>query len=176
MTDDEIKQAILGFTDFFKAITGNQNLEIPSEIAEKCGIQAQADGEYITQSAGDEIRQKNYDLISRQAAIDKMQDLEYEDIKAYGCSIPEGFDGKRAIEALKNLPSIQPQPKTGHWEWVQYDSNPNIGNWHCSECRTIIPHMPEETDNTPIYKWCPICGAKIIDPQEGAIRNDLRSM
>lgn len=53
------------------------------------------------------------------------------------------------------------EPKTGHWEWVQYDSNPNIGNWHCSECRTIIPHMPEETDNIPIYKWCPICGTKM---------------
>ena len=58
-------------------------------------------------------------------------------------------------------PSVTPQPKTGRWEWVQYDGNPNIGNWHCSECRTIIPHMPEETDNTPIYKWCPMCGAKM---------------
>lgn len=58
------------------------------------------------------------------------------------------------VEALKDR-------QTGYWEWVQYDSNPNIGNWHCSECRTIIPHMPEETDNTPIYKWCPMCGAKM---------------
>lgn len=40
------KQAILGFTEFFKGITGNQDLEIPSEIAEKCGIQA--DGDIIT--------------------------------------------------------------------------------------------------------------------------------
>jgi hypothetical protein len=47
------------------------------------------------------------DCISRKAAIDKMQELEDEDIEAYGCSIPEGFDGKRAIEALKSLPSIQ---------------------------------------------------------------------
>ena len=53
------------------------------------------------------------DAISRKAAIDKMQDLEDEDIKTYGCSIPEGFDGKRAIEALKALSSIQ--PKT---EWI----------------------------------------------------------
>lgn len=43
------------------------------------------------------------DYISRQAAIDKMQELEDEDIKAYGCSIPEGFDGQRAIRALKSL-------------------------------------------------------------------------
>lgn len=58
------------------------------------------------------------------------------------------------------------KPKPGHWEWIQYDSNPNIGNWHCSECRAIILHMPEETDNTPIYKWCPMCGAKMVEPQE----------
>ena len=48
--------------------------------------------------------------ICRQQAIDKMQELEEEDIEAYGCSIPEGFDGKRAIEALKTLPSVQPIP------------------------------------------------------------------
>ena len=65
-------------------------------------------------------------------------------------------------EALRMaIKALEQKPKTGHWEWVQYDSNPNIGNWHCSECRTIIPHMPEETDNTPIYKWCPMCGAKM---------------
>ena len=49
------------------------------------------------------------DCISRQQAIDKMQELEDEDDEMYGCSIPEGFDGKRAIEALKVLPSIQPK-------------------------------------------------------------------
>lgn len=52
------------------------------------------------------------DCISRQQAIDKMQELEDEDIKAYGCSIPEGFDGKRAIEALKALPSVQPKAES----------------------------------------------------------------
>ena len=52
------------------------------------------------------------DCISRQQAIDKMQEMEDEDDEMYGCSIPEGFDGKRAIEALKTLPSIQPKPKT----------------------------------------------------------------
>ena len=51
------------------------------------------------------------DCISRQQAIDKMQELEDEDIELFGCSIPEGFDGKRAIEALKTLPSIKPGPR-----------------------------------------------------------------
>lgn len=49
--------------------------------------------------------------ISIQQAIDKMQELEDEDIKAYGCSIPEGFDGRRAIEALKTLDPVIPKAK-----------------------------------------------------------------
>ena len=48
------------------------------------------------------------DCISRQAAIDAMIKLQTEDIEAYGASIPEGFDGDRAVAALKELPSAQP--------------------------------------------------------------------
>ena len=45
------------------------------------------------------------DTISRAAAIDAMMKLQAEDIEAYGASIPEGFDGDRAVTALKALPS-----------------------------------------------------------------------
>ena len=48
------------------------------------------------------------DLISRQAAIDAMGKLYDADLEAYGCEIPEMFDCDRAIEALKELPSVQP--------------------------------------------------------------------
>ena len=47
------------------------------------------------------------DLISRQAAIDCMVLLQREDEETYGVSIPEGFDGDRAAEALNRLPSAQ---------------------------------------------------------------------
>ena len=73
----------------------------------------------------------------------------------------------KTIDALEMaIKALEQEPKTGQWEWVQYDGNPNTGNWHCSKCRTIIPHMPEETDNTPIYKWCPRCGYHMVEPQE----------
>lgn len=49
------------------------------------------------------------DPISRQAAIDAMMKLQAEDDEAYGGHIPEGFDGKRAKEALESLPSAQPE-------------------------------------------------------------------
>ena len=44
MDREQTKQAILGFTEMFKAITGNQDLKIPSEIAEKYGIEEQTEG------------------------------------------------------------------------------------------------------------------------------------
>lgn len=47
------------------------------------------------------------DLIRRQDAIDAMMALKKEDDEMYGCSIPEGFDGIRAAEALRGLPSAE---------------------------------------------------------------------
>lgn len=54
-----------------------------------------------------------------------------------------------AIKALK-------EQETGEWEYIQYDANQNIGNWHCSKCRHIIT-----MNIVPYYKYCPYCGAKM---------------
>ena len=100
------------------------------------------------------------DYISRTELLSKI-DAERKyllDLKMDGAEHIIVHHARRIIE---ELPSVTPQPRKGRWEWVQYDSNSNIGNWHCSECRTIIPHMPEETDNAPIYKWCPMCGVRM---------------
>ena len=68
---------------------------------------------------------------------------------------------RMAIKALE-------QPKTGHLEWVQYDCNPKIGNLHCSECRSIVVECvyKSEKGGIPLYKYCPQCGAKMIESQE----------
>ena len=39
MNKEDTKQAILGFTEFFKGITGNQDLKIPDDIAKKYEIE-----------------------------------------------------------------------------------------------------------------------------------------
>ena len=67
---------------------------------------------------------------------------------------------KKVIETIEQDAIEQ---RTGHWEWVQYDGNLNIGNWHCSECRSIvIPCVKKnEEGGIPLYKYCPQCGAKI---------------
>ena len=58
------------------------------------------------------------------------------------------------IEALYMGAEALENQKTGHWEYVQYDANPKIGNYHCSVCRHII--IPFENQ-----KYCPDCGAKM---------------
>ena len=65
--------------------------------------------------------------------------------------------------AIKSLPSVTPQPKTGHWEWIQYDYDPKLGDWHCSECRSVVIECVDKNDKggIPLYKYCPQCGTKI---------------
>ena len=46
------------------------------------------------------------DLISRADAIAAMLKEQEDDIEAYGCAIPECFDGDRAVRVLKQLPTI----------------------------------------------------------------------
>ena len=39
MTKEDTKQSIVGFTEFFKGITGNPDLKIPEYIAKEYGIE-----------------------------------------------------------------------------------------------------------------------------------------
>lgn len=86
------------------------------------------------------------DCVERQAVWDILQRLW-------------GTSGE-LMDEIMALPSVTPAPKMGRWEYNQYDGNPNIGNWHCSECNRII-------DYKPLYKWekgtefryCPYCGS-----------------
>lgn len=98
------------------------------------------------------------DCISRTQAIKAMDELENEDIEAYGCSIPEGFDGERARQAICLLPSVQPKPKTGHW--IEKDGFDGDTYYDCSECGeswTTIEGTPWNNG----MKYCPNCGAKM---------------
>ena len=47
-------------------------------------------------------------LIEKDAAVEAMLQLERDDEESYGASIPEGFDGARAVEALDKLPVVEP--------------------------------------------------------------------
>lgn len=66
-------------------------------------------------------------------------------------------------DEIIDLPSVTPTRPTGKWEYVQYDYNPNIGNWHCSECRNIVIECANKNEEggIPEYKYCPNCGARM---------------
>jgi predicted Zn-ribbon and HTH transcriptional regulator len=101
------------------------------------------------------------DLISRQLAIDTMAKLEQEDIDTYGCSIPEGFDGEKAIEALKQLPFVNLQERTGHW---MPSHIPESILDECSECGFSCGAFT--------FNYCPNCGAKMVEKPRVRIGNN----
>jgi hypothetical protein len=86
-----------------------------------------------------------------------MNDLEQEDIEQYGCSIPEGFDGERAIEVLQNLPPVTPKQRVG--QWIFDDKCKEHG--HCSLCGYGSVDL---MDGEP-HDFCRQCGAKMAESE-----------
>lgn len=98
------------------------------------------------------------DTISRQAVIDSLHN-----------KFSDGFDSDRwwnsmsVLYAINKVPSVKPQPKTGHWiEQEDFNGDTYHDCSKCGESFCLIEGTP--TDN--LYKYCPNCGAKMIEPQE----------
>jgi hypothetical protein len=65
---------------------------------------------------------------------------------------------------IRNLPSVTPKQKTGHWF---YDES--IENWRCSECKETpktIGYCGSANFMVEHFKFCNHCGAKMVEPQE----------
>jgi len=99
------------------------------------------------------------DAISRKAVLALAKDIR----------VPTGnanvYYSHRCIDPqeIRELPSVSVAEKVGRLEWVQYDFDPRIGNWHCSECRNILVHAVKKDDvgGIPIAKYCPNCGCRM---------------
>ena len=63
---------------------------------------------------------------------------------------------------IKQLPSVTPQPKMGHWIEGQTD-NPNIHNILCSCCFEGYPSKGHANSQytKEKYRWCPNCGCRM---------------
>lgn len=94
----------------------------------------------------------------------KTHDTDPEDYELFDFAIKaieesevymNGKDYDLYLEGYKQGKKDFERPQ-GEWEYNQYDANPNIGNWHCSECRHIIFGGYNQK---PYYKFCPMCGA-----------------
>ena len=97
------------------------------------------------------------DAISRELALEKMADYA---ASGYADSA-EDFEEYSKI--ICELPPVIPAEKVGQWEWNQYDGNPKIGNWHCSQCHGI---------GKSYYDYCPYCKAKMLTSPTGAERSE----
>lgn len=102
-------------------------------------------------------------LISLNAAIDAMMKLQTEDIEAYGASIPEGFDGDRAVAVLKALPSAQTERKKGKWIERNPRNSPDCRLIECSECGNayIVGYNINYDDWIDGRNFCMKCGADL---------------
>ena len=90
------------------------------------------------------------DLISRQAAIDVLE----ERLQANGYSnVALVSELNRSIGYLMQLPSAQPERKTGRWiiyDIALFDGGVDV---KCSECG--------QCGCAPYWDFCPNCGAKM---------------
>ena len=88
------------------------------------------------------------DAISRQAVLD----IDFKRIILTTAKPAEMIEQK-----VKALPSINPQPKTGHW----------IGDEFGSKCSCCGIHTHLDKFNRPMkFKYCSMCGAKMVESQE----------
>ena len=95
------------------------------------------------------------DLISRQEAIDAI--VHKLCIKSTDFLLPEE---ERIIDTIRNMPSAQPEWKTGKWINHRNDDGHNIAD--CDQCGEAMQWFDD--DIKPHF--CPNCGAKMEGEQE----------
>lgn len=105
--------------------------------AYKCGLE---DGKRKA------LEQQSEDAISRQAVLNKKELVELEDGQSFYCISPED---------VETLPSVTPQPKTGHWinkkpRWIPSLSMTIHDAYECSNCGQPGVHW---------WKHCIYCGS-----------------
>lgn len=99
---------------------------------------------------------KTNNLISRQEALDKMNDLASHCFNAYYKGV------QRSIDIVKGLPSMGAPHKTGKWirRWKTVDGNV----FRCSDCGVELAVEEEEM----FFDFCPYCGADMRkEPGDG---------
>lgn len=90
------------------------------------------------------------DLISRQAAIEKLRDAENHSFNSY-------YKGLlKAHHIIADLPSIQIEQKKGHWI-------NDAGFDKCSKCGVSFPDLAPDYDKT---NYCPNCGVRMEEQKD----------
>ena len=102
------------------------------------------------------------DLISRKAILEEFENDQYHLEFCKEHHIERSISMEMVRIRLHDLPSVNPQPKTGHW--IKIKPYPlQMHDYECSE------RTHETDDNTENY--CSECGAKMVKPQESVADN-----
>ena len=88
------------------------------------------------------------DTISRQAAIDAVNNAFDRE------TLLTGFVRSIAVRAIRDMPTVQPEPHEGHW--IEGGIYRDVIECNCSECGQLMT-----TAATVRMNFCPNCGAKM---------------
>lgn len=94
---------------------------------------------------GIEALEPSGDLISREETL-----TAFADYVGSGMSMND-YDALWDI--VTKIPSVNPQPKTGHWIWC-------VGSHKCSNCEEYTCFSHKE-----LLRYCPNCGARMEDKE-----------
>ena len=102
------------------------------------------------------------DKVKSQRALALKVVLEVLDGIVNGTPLPDGAEilTKEAYSDLcmraADVSSVEPERKTGHWEWDQ-----RAGEYVCSECgcNPIYERTTPDVDEIDKYRYCRWCGA-----------------
>ena len=85
----------------------------------------------------------------------------------YGFHAPD----MTVTEFVEDLLPVTQEPKTGHW--IKYGIQ-RCGEQHyqCTSCGYYINFGQWGELYTKEFKYCPNCGAKMIEPQESEVSDD----
>lgn len=105
------------------------------------------------------------DLISRHAAIDALGEKQLAWIAGeYEAGLQNKWESD--VEALKELPSVQPERKRG--KWIYSEDEYGIDGYHCDECGFFVPwdYTHKFINYIEDYHFCPNCGADMRGEQD----------
>jgi len=116
---------------------------------------------YLDLKLSDENKKKlNDDLDFLATAITALSvNVGAERLRAYNNGYREGY--RFGLGMRRDLDG-KPEFVKGEWVWVQYDANPEIGNFHCSECHYVPASFCLSATR---FNFCPNCGTRMEIPK-----------
>ena len=134
----KVERAIAGLTEWQEHVQTDSDIDRDISTAIEA-LKAQLSKENTTS-----------DLISRTATIDAVNNAFDRE------TLLTGFVRSIAVRAIRDMPSVQPEPHEGHWIPVHPIQSDDPGAYMCSKCKTGMWEIRPSA-----YHFCPNCGARM---------------